>query len=224
MRFHQRLLNRSLKFFFARLYNQWSWLYNPVAEIVSLGMWRHWVLAVLPYLTGPRLLELGHGPGWLQLALHQRGFAVCGLDASYSMNCRAVVLLRRFGFSPVVVNGYAQLSPFLPGSFDQVVSTFPSDYIFAEHTLREVWRILKPAGSFLVLPLAWITGNSLPQRLAAALFRLTNQAPDWDDRLLDPLRQAGFSPVSAERLAVFGAASQVLIIRATKPPADDNLL
>jgi hypothetical protein len=37
--------------------------------------------------------------------------------------------------------------------------------------------VLAPGGRFVLLPLAWITGGSPLERLAAWLFRITGQAP-----------------------------------------------
>jgi ubiquinone/menaquinone biosynthesis C-methylase UbiE len=90
------------------------------------------------------------------------------------------------------VYGYAQSLPFLEDYFDQIVATFPTEYIQAPETLAEAYRVLRSGGSLVVLPVAWITGKRLTDRGTAALFRITGQAPEWDDHWLEPFSKAGF--------------------------------
>jgi ubiquinone/menaquinone biosynthesis C-methylase UbiE len=210
---HLRLFYRGLRVFFAWLYHGLAWTYDGVAAIVSLGMWQDWVFSVIPFLEGPRVLELGHGPGHLQAALLSRGLRVYGLDESRQMGRQAYQRARWKGLSPALSRGLAQQMPFAAGAFQQVTATFPSEYILDERTFREIWRVLAPGGQVVILPLAWITGKGLLERAAAWLFRATGQAPAWNERALDPVRRAGFEP-RVERINL--KSSQVLIIIACK--------
>ena len=118
-----------------------------------------------------------------------------------------------------VVNGYAQFAPFNDCSFDQVAATFPSDYAWDPRTLREVFRVLQPQGSLVLLPVAWITGSSLLDRLARALFQLTGQAPALEDRSLarqiERLLEAEGFLVQTNELSL--KTSRVLVVRGEKP-------
>jgi SAM-dependent methyltransferase len=195
-----RFLTGAMRLFFELLYHEFAWSYDLVAWTVSLGRWRSWVLSTLPYLTGPTVLEIGHGPGHLQAALQNRGIMAIGLDESRQMGRLAIRNLYHSGLVPILVNAYAQSSPFTTGTFSQVVATFPSEYIFDLQTIAEIHRLLKPGGLAVVLTSAWITGSSLPERLAALLFRLTAQSPDkLDDMLISqisaPFQQQGFEVV-----------------------------
>ena len=172
-----KALSAFLKTFFHLLYGQFAWTYDWVAAIVSLGRWNSWVKAVLPYLPGPKVLELGHGPGHLQVALNRAGFVSFGMDASKQMGRLAQSNIRKAGIVPLLVNGYAQSMPFPDASLNQVVATFPTEYIFDPATVKEVYRILLPGGRLVVLLVAWITGRGLLERAAAWLFRVTKQAP-----------------------------------------------
>jgi ubiquinone/menaquinone biosynthesis C-methylase UbiE len=183
---------RALRAFFYLLYQPMAWSYDLVAALVSAGRWKDWVFSVLPYVEGERVLEIGHGPGHLQAALIQKGITTFGLDASPQMGRLAAGRLRRIGLTPRLVRGYTQTLPFPENTFDQIVSTFPAEFIAAPETLAECYRTLKPGGEFLVLPAAWITGQSLLDRGLAALFRVTNQAPEWDPRWTEPFSGAGF--------------------------------
>lgn len=222
-----RLLSPPLRIFFKLLYHQMAWTYDGVAAIVSLGMWKGWVFSVIPYVEGWRVLELGHGPGHLQLALKDRScaslssgsgekrvFQVFGLDRSPQMGRQASARLLRNGCTPALVNSLAQALPYPSGIFQTVVSTFPSEYIFHPQTLAEVWRVLAPGGKFVVLPLAWITGRRPLERLAAWWFHVTGEVPRFHNKALDPLRKLGFLP-HAEYIDL--PSSRLLIVEARKP-------
>lgn len=220
--FHFRILVFFMRIFFNLLYHQMAWSYDWVASIVSVGKWNNWVLSVLPYLPGPRILELGHGPGHLQaallkkldpktLALHGK---VIGLDRSAQMGRIARKRLKHLKFSPLLVNGQAQQLPFATDLFDQVVATFPTEYIMQADTLNEIYRILIPGGTLVVLPVAWITGRTLPERAASWLFRITGQAPRFNPKAIEPATRAGFD-ARIERIEL--ESSQLMVVFARKP-------
>ncbi|MBN2147022.1 MAG: class I SAM-dependent methyltransferase [Anaerolineales bacterium] len=207
-----RILAVPLRIFFRLLYHQMAWTYDWVAAAVSLGMWDEWVRAVLPYLHGTSILELGHGPGHLQVLLHKMGKQVFGLDRSPQMGHIAKKRLRKHGFPTVLTNGDARLLPFPDASFDQVVATFPSEYIIHPLTLAEIERVLKHGGSAVILPFAWITGKKPLQRLAGWLFRFTGESPEWSERALDPLRNAGYD-ARAEQIQLQASNLLAIIIQ-----------
>ncbi len=74
-----------LRFFFRLLYHPFAFTYDLVAGTVSFGRWKDWILEVLPFIAGTRVLELGHGPGHLQRILLSRGLVAVGLDESRQM-------------------------------------------------------------------------------------------------------------------------------------------
>ncbi len=211
-----RLRQRALQTFFRWLYHRGAWSYDLVAAAVSLGRWQDWVLSTLPWLPGPRVLELGFGPGHLQTALCARGVQVFGLDASAHM----AQLARRRVQPCRLVLAQAQAAPFAAAAFDQIVATFPSEYIFQPRSLRELRRLLRPGGELLILPMAWVTGSAPWERAAAALFRITGQSgprrADWQALFAPPFRQAGFDLQT--RLLDLPSGS-VLLLHARPHPA-----
>ncbi|GAG99615.1 unnamed protein product, partial [marine sediment metagenome] len=155
-------------------------------------MWDDWVLATLPYLNRHKILELGHGTGKLLLPLHKSGVNIFGIDESKQMGQLARLHLQRNGYKPQIINASAQYLPIKSDWFEQVVATFPSEYIIDVRTLKEVERVLQPSGELIVLPYAWITGRSWYKRLASWIFKITGQAPEWSNHFDKPFKLMGF--------------------------------
>lgn len=188
----KRLFLIFLRTFFKLLYHQFAWTYDGVASIVSMGAWIKWVQSVLPFVDGPRTLEIGYGPGHLLVDLYQKGIKAYGLDESIQMGKLAKKRVERLGLLPNLIRGDAQTLPFANESFHQVLMTFPAEYILNSPTLSEIHRVLIKGGVALVLPVAWITGRKPWERVAAWVNRITGEAPAWDERVLDPLKRVGF--------------------------------
>ncbi len=200
------------------LYHQFAWTYDFVAAVISLGYWQNWVQTALPYLNG-RVLEIGFGPGHLQLCLSEKQISVFGLDESRQMAYQASRRLRKQGFTPRLSRGYAQNIPFADGIFDSVVATFPSDYIFAPETLDEIQRVLVPAGLLVILPLAWITGTRPFERLAAWLFRVSNEPPGKPGSVSATIKNRfAYTGYDVQAKIVELKGSQVLVVVADKKP------
>ena len=170
-------LRNLLKVFFILLYNPLAWTYDFVAEIVSLGRWNEWVLLAAPYLLESPILELGHGPGYLQVVLSNKGKIVYGIDASQQMVRITKKRLSDGGYSVRLIQGNSQHLPYSSNFFRYAVATFPSEYIMEPETLSEIWRVLDKEGELIIVAAAWITGESFLDRMAAWLFRVTGQAP-----------------------------------------------
>lgn len=231
-----------LRFFFYLLYHPFAFTYDLVAATVSLGRWKDWVLSVVPFIAGTRILEIGHGPGHLQQALLSRNLFAVGLDESATMGRLARRNLRRFlnssppaqpaasapaysipqsGYADIhLTRGLAQHLPFLAGSFDTVVATFPTEYIYDPTSLSEAQRVLTPGGRLVILPGATILGRGLMDRAMALLFRITGQTPPnlseiVQERSRQPLASSGFK-VQTHILDV--RSSRVFILVATKIP------
>jgi ubiquinone/menaquinone biosynthesis C-methylase UbiE len=169
------IIRAFMRFFFHHFYHSLSWTYDLVAAVVSAGRWKDWGRTTLPHLTGTRILELGFGPGHLQIALSRAGFQAIGLDESRQMCRQAAANLRKNGLVPALSRGYAQKMPFSSDSFDSLVATFPSEYIFDPATLAEAWRVLRPGGRLVVALSALPGGANLFDHAAAWLFRITGQ-------------------------------------------------
>ncbi len=178
-----------MRFFFNLLYHPFAFTYDLVAWVVSFGKWNDWVRSIFPHLEGTRILELGHGPGHLQRFLLDKGLSPVALDESAQMGR---IASRRLGAKQKLARGLAQTLPFATGSFETVVSTFPSEYIFDPKTLTEIKRILVHEGKLIVLPAAFPSNGFLKW-----LYKVTGESPETldealKDRLKSPFVNAGF--------------------------------
>ena len=213
-----------LRFFFHLLYHQFAFTYDLVAAAVSFNRWKDWVMSVLPFIEGKRILEIGHGPGHLQRILLSRNLFTVGIDESAQMGRLAKRNLRRSVLSarsPQLVDyaqinltrGIAQRLPFRNNAFDMVVATFPTEYITDPNTLAEVKRCLSDRGRLITLPAAIPKNPFLDW-----LFRVTHQSPSEavdivETRFREPFVRAGFR---TEIKILDVKSGSLLIVVATK--------
>ncbi len=213
-----------LRFFFRLLYHQFAFTYDLVAAAVSFNRWKDWVMSVLPFIEGKRILEIGHGPGHLQRILLSRNLFTVGIDESAQMGRLAKRNLRRSVLSarsPQLVDyaqinltrGIAQQLPFRNNAFDMVVATFPTEYITDPNTLAEVKRCLSDRGRLITLPAAIPKNPFLDW-----LFRVTHQSPSEavdivETRFREPFVRAGFR---TEIKILDVKSGSLLIVVATK--------
>ena len=230
-----RLITRFLTFFFHHLYHGLAFIYDAIAGMVSFGQWNEWTKTTLPFLTGTRILELGHGPGHLQHNILQslqtlespsaqnvksRDFTsplesfVVGLDESSQMSRLARKRLHRSGYTqPNLTRGLGQFLPFATESFDSLVATFPAPYIAEAQTLSEARRVLRNGGRLIVLPAAWPKNPILKW-----LYHFTGESPAegidiLKEKSVSLLARAGFT-VKVEIVEVKSA--ELLLIVAIK--------
>ena len=217
------LLSKILKTFFHELYHHFAWTYDAVAFFVSLGKWQSWVRNALQFLEGEKILELGYGPGHLQIDLAVNGYIPFGIDESMFMARQAQHrFTRRFSqlnpdYPPRLVRAVAETLPYADNSFDSIVATFPTEYIFNPTTIIEIMRVVKQDGKLVILLSARPVGKNLIDMANLLLFRWTQQIPPQDvdlNSFIIPFTQAGFS---AEIKFVAMEKSELLYIISTKP-------
>jgi ubiquinone/menaquinone biosynthesis C-methylase UbiE len=200
---------RFMRFFFDLLYHPLAFTYDLVAATVSFGQWKNWGQSIVPFIEGTRILELGQGPGHLQRFLLNRGLTLFAIDESAQMGRLAK---QRIGTAQKLTRGLAQALPYPNDSFDTILSTFPSEYIFNPRTLAEAKRVLRNKGRLILLPAAWPKSVLLKW-----LFRITGESPselnqELLSRFKNPLERAGFRTVMH---SIEVKSSALLIIVAT---------
>ena len=212
---------RFVKLGFRLLYNEFAWTYDLVSWSVSLGEWRKWQRAALPFVTGNMVCELGHGPGHMLLALQNLGVEVIGVDLSSYMGRQARKRTQR---TVPLVQSAVQALPFATAVFDTILSTFPTDYIVDPATLASVHRLLKADGRFIIVPEGHLNGQGVLIRFIDWLYTITGQRNDvftvddgryWPgDALWAPIRQhfqaAGFT-ITIEHIHLPRSGATVII-------------
>ncbi|NPV78546.1 MAG: class I SAM-dependent methyltransferase [Anaerolineae bacterium] len=225
------ILTILLKKFYTLLYHQFAWAYDAIAWIVSGGKWTEWGLVALPFLSGKQILELGHGPGHLQVKLTQKGYHVFGLDRSPQMIRQAQKRLKSYQFPFRLVRATAELLPFSNNSFDSVIATFPTEYIFKRETVQEIWRVLKVRGKFVTLVGVKIYPAGLYNRLLTVLYKSSRQEVPNDALLVQFLHQLNSAGLHGQIKWQAAAGGQLLLIICSKgksgelsAPIDNDLL
>jgi ubiquinone/menaquinone biosynthesis C-methylase UbiE len=216
---------RLINFGFHLLYHQLAPTYDLVSWLVSFGNWRAWQFAALPFIKGPDVLDLAHGPGHMLIALHQAGYNVTGVDLSPQMGQLAMRKIRTNQAPVSLLQAPAQNLPITSGSFDTVLATFPTEFIAEEKCLKEIHRILREDGRLVIVPQARLTDDSAPVHLLEELYRITGQRniPEPQDkqsasnspfyRMQQRFKEVGFN-VHLERVDIPG--SEVLVVIAVR--------
>jgi len=140
------------KWLFETLYKN-KYLYRFASTVPFAGQWRVWQRLVLSRLHGHDVLELGCGLGDLLADMSEAGYACLAVEHSPQMveAARGTLQRRKLSKKASVIQGSAQHLSFSNASFDTVVSTFPSEYIYDPNTIAEVERVLRPGGRLIVV-------------------------------------------------------------------------
>lgn len=156
-------------------------------------------------LRSRRLLDLGCGDGTYSITASQKGALVTGLDISEAMLAAAAQRAAAVGASVEWRRASAESLPFDSGTFDVVLAV--TILCFLREPLvvmREVRRVLRPGGAFVIGELGRYSFWALVRRMrgwpGASRWR---EAHFWTFReLRQLLEQAGFR-VAASRGCVY---------------------
>lgn len=150
-----------------------SLLYNRVSR--SSIFQHHYELvagdiAVYCPSTGGQLLDVGTGPGWLLLKVHELcpAMRLVGTDISAAMVARAKANITTAGLTNriQVVKGAANHPPFPDCHFEVVTSTGSMHHWKDQvGSLNDIYRVLKPGGHALIYDLVLDTPADAIERM-----------------------------------------------------------
>jgi ubiquinone/menaquinone biosynthesis C-methylase UbiE len=153
-------------------------LYNLISQTsIFQRNYNLLVQDILSYCKKGNFLDVGTGPGWLLIKLHEHSPALhChGIDISPSMVAKASANVHKAGLSGVieVKEGDACNIPYGDAFFDAVVST-GSVHHWKEpmRALNEIHRVLKGGGYALVYDVVSNTPRSVLKKSAREFGRL----------------------------------------------------
>ena len=220
------MLNRIRRFGFRLLYKECALAYDTVSRAVSLGRWRSWQRAVMPFLPEPDaglVLELAHGTGDLQLDLINAGYRAIALDRSRSMGRLARRKLCQGGLSAHLIQGEAARLPLASHSVAALVCTFPTSFIVEHRTLAEIERVLQSDATAVIVLSGLLTGDGLRARLIRCLYWLSGQAcrQSTDEEIRAMFQASGLS-AEARALSMNGSLAQLALLTKRAAAACDD--
>jgi ubiquinone/menaquinone biosynthesis C-methylase UbiE len=185
-------------------------LYDPVQRLLGGDAARRPLLDQAVLVSGQRALDIGCGTGTLATLLKSLypEVDVVGLDPDPKALARAGRKAAHARFSIRFDRGFSGELPYADASFDRVFSSYMFHHLDVsdrQKTLREVRRVLRPAGSFhmvdFVRPQAGAKGWSGRLLGSHAHFR-----DNSDGQILALMSEAGFAGAQkvAERALLAG--------------------
>jgi ubiquinone/menaquinone biosynthesis C-methylase UbiE len=142
---------------------RWARFYDTMLAVGTLGherVLRERLIDLAELGEGERVLDVGSGTGTLTMAAKRRVGAsgqVCGVDAAVEMVARARSKAAAAKLEIEFRAAVAESLPFADASFDAVLTSLMLHHLppdVREVALREMRRVLRPAGRLLVVEFA----------------------------------------------------------------------
>ncbi len=132
--------------------------YDGLNRVISLGIdtkWRNRVVAILKKKQPQNILDIATGTGDLAIKMIKTGAKkIVGLDISTGMLevGKKKVRDKNLGETIEMIVGDSEKLPFPDNSFDAITVAFGvRNFEHLEMGLTEIYRVLKPSGTFVVL-------------------------------------------------------------------------
>lgn len=125
--------------------------YYDLLFIKLFPVWKKWLKKVIPFIEGPKVLEVSFGTGYLMTKYADK-FDVYGIDYNDKMIEITRQKPKKRGLSATILKGNVENLPFEDNTFDTVVNTMSfTGYPNGEKALSEMKRVLKKNGKLLLL-------------------------------------------------------------------------
>lgn len=142
-----------------QMFDNISHRYDFLNRLLSIGIdiqWRKRVVKIIQNTQPSTILDVATGTGDLAIALAQKNpqAHITGFDLSNGMleHGRKKVKERKLEQQIDMIQGDAENMPFDDNSFDAVTVAFGArNFETLEKGLKEIYRVLKPGGTFVIL-------------------------------------------------------------------------
>ena len=180
-------------------YTRVATLYDLTVKL--LPTWRRWLRRALPYVEGPRVLDVSFGTGYL-LTQMPAGLESYGLDYNAALIETARRNLRRLQLEPRLARGTVEALPYADACFDTVLNTMAfSGYPDGAKAMGELSRVLKDDGRLLIIDVGYPEDGSWLGTRATHLWQLAGDII----RDLPTLLAAGGFDFTREEIGGFGS-------------------
>lgn len=171
-------------------------LYDPIVSFMGAARARKELITQASIQPNQRVLDLGCGTGTLVVQLKRKYPAaqIVGLDPDPKALRRARKKVKRAGVEVQLDEGFADKLAYGEGEFDRVLSSFMLHHLEdpdREKMLREVLRVLKPAGTFHLLDFAGGEDRA-PGRWGRLVDSHAHLEGNSQQRILQLMKRAGF--------------------------------
>jgi ubiquinone/menaquinone biosynthesis C-methylase UbiE len=132
-----------------KFYDIMAFLYDVLMFLFPF--WKKWIATVIPYIKGPKILEVSFGPGYL-LKKYAKNYEVWGIDYNQKMVNKTRKRLKGMVSADKIIRGDVGHLPYNDEYFDTVINTMAfTAYPDGEKALSEMLRVLKSGGSLLLV-------------------------------------------------------------------------
>ena len=132
--------------------------YDGLNRVISFGIdikWRNKVVKIVKENNPKTILDIATGTGDLAIALSQTNATeITGLDISSGMLDIGKAKIKKKGLESKIdmILGDSENMPFSDNSFDAITVAFGvRNFETLENGLKEIYRVLKPNGTFVIL-------------------------------------------------------------------------
>ncbi|MET0388650.1 MAG: methyltransferase domain-containing protein [Polyangiales bacterium] len=196
----------------ANAFDQWFSQFTGVYNFLLVAVWGRRHRKALPYIRGPRVLEVSFGTGYL-LSRYAGRFQTSGIDYNATYVEAARKKLKAMNIEADLREGDAHALPYPDASFETLINTDAFTlYQDPKRAMAEFFRVLVPGGRLILMEWDYPSNGNKLGRAWANLLRSLKTMPyvDFDTTL----RGAGFLEYEDHAVGSLGLLHMYV---ATKP-------
>lgn len=157
-------------------------------DFAMTPLWKVWLKKVLPFIEGPKVLEVSFGTGFL-MTQYADQFDTYGIDFSNEMIQITKGKLEKGNLSASLSRGKVENLPFDNNTFDTIVNTMAfTGYPDGEKALGEMKRVLKKNGKLLLMDFDYPTDRNI---IGYSLVKIGEMYGDVMKNLKKHLKESG---------------------------------